>query len=87
MAKSPTSCGISWAATATAVVTPSGIDVMTADEHRNDAAFMHLAVVGVAVTPEHELLEDEKQQDAEQEGGEDPRRRQLLKRGRQQRQH
>src|SRR2546426_687828 len=30
MAKSPTSCGISWAATAIAVLTPSGIDVMVA---------------------------------------------------------
>jgi hypothetical protein len=30
MAKSPTSCGISCAATATAVLTPSGTEVITA---------------------------------------------------------
>ena len=36
-----------------------------ADEHRQDAAVVHFAVVGVAVPPEHQLLEDEEEQDAE----------------------
>ena len=45
-----------------------------ADEHREDAAVVHFAVVRVAVTPEHELLEHEEQQDAAEQRGEDARR-------------
>ena len=48
---------------------------------------MHLAVVRVAVAPEHELLEDEEEQDAGEQRREYIGRRQVLERFRQQRQH
>ena len=46
-----------------------------ADEHREDAAVVHFAVVSVAVAPEHQLLEDEEREDA------DEQRREHLRRG------
>ena len=83
-----------------AVLTPSGSDVSTAAPiiapstklwnaspmSTSDAAVaVHLALVGVAVAPEHQLLEHEEEQDAGEQRLEDPRRRQQAERLGQQR--
>ena len=96
IAKSPASCGISCAATASAVVTPSGSDTMhgggdddAVDEgvdgvtqnHERDGGPVHVAfVVVVRMAPEHEFLEDEERDDAGEQRAERARRRQRLER-------
>jgi len=58
-----------------------------ADQHRQHAAVVDFAVVRVTVPPQHQLLEDEEQEDADEQRGEDVLRRQLLERLGQDRQH
>jgi len=57
------------------------------DQDRQDRAIVHLAVVRVAVAPEHQLLEDEEQEDAAEQRREDMERRQLVERFRQDAEH
>ena len=58
-----------------------------ADHHRKDAAVVYLAVVRMTVTPEHQLLEQEEQEDADEQRAEDSRGRQLSERRRQDGEH
>ena len=79
MATSPTSCGISWAATAIAVLIAErhrgqhgraddrAVDEVVkgvADDHQRRRRTVHLALVGVAVAQQHQLFEHEEDQDA-----------------------
>ena len=45
-----------------------------ADEHQRRGGAVHLALVGVAVAQQHQLLEHEEQQDAGEQRAEDRRR-------------
>ena len=57
------------------------------DDDREHAAVVHLAVMRVTVTPEHQFLQQEEQQDADEKRAEDSRCRQLIECRRQDRQH
>jgi hypothetical protein len=76
------------------VLTPSGIDVSNhrtvdevvegvADEHEGRGAVVHLAIMRVAVPPEHQLFQDEEEEDTGEQCRERLCRRQLLERLRQ----